>query len=154
MATSPGEKSFNIDIPEELYERLEEFIDTHNRPKKKQVGTAIIKLFLRLPEDVQVRLVNDIDNKEDFVSVLNSLIDARISAVMPSVQQVVDETAGTDDEEVAAMFEGIAKMLEQNKNGARILGPQASAGLAKMREALGKPQSTLNSENESNVERA
>lgn len=78
MARLPGEKNFAADIPDELFDQVEEFIDTHNRPKKKQVVSAMVKLFLRLPEDVQVRLVNDIDSKEDFVSIMNLLIDKRI----------------------------------------------------------------------------
>lgn len=116
MATSPGEKSFNIDIPEDLYNQVEDFIESHNRPKKKQVGTAMVRLFLRLPADVQVRLVNNIDQDEDLVSIVNLIVDRRMKENSVADDALAVETLIGDARGREIMHLATAHVAEQKRS--------------------------------------
>ncbi len=79
MAHKPGEKNFGGEIENPLFDKIETWISAHNNVKKKQLTTAMVELWLALPEEIQVHLLYKPVGSKDFVRIVREIVDERIA---------------------------------------------------------------------------
>ncbi len=80
MAHSPVEKNFGAEIDLELFDKLEDYISTIPKLKKKQLIMAMGNLWLSLPDNVRANLLYAPQNAVDFVSIVEEIVDRRMDA--------------------------------------------------------------------------
>ncbi|HRT85879.1 MAG TPA: hypothetical protein P5296_04645 [Anaerohalosphaeraceae bacterium] len=79
MAKLPGEKSFGAELPISLAERFAEQCDAMDCKKKTAIRAAI-KLWVELPADVRVKLLDQSLDGATFVELVQRIVDERIAA--------------------------------------------------------------------------
>ena len=103
MPRSPNERNLSADISSDLFNQVEDFLESHNKVTKRQFITAIVQLFLALPEQSQAMLLFCPPDSKNFRSVINSLTEGKVlSKRTDEVVEVLMEklSTGSDGDEI------------------------------------------------------
>ena len=90
MAHNPVEKNFGAEIDVGLYDQIEDYISTIPKLKKKQLVTAMVNLWLSLPDSIRANLLYAPQNAVNFVSIVEQIVDQRIEAGRKAARKLVE----------------------------------------------------------------
>lgn len=91
MSHLKTEKLLGAEVSSELCDRFDDYIASHNDGKKKQVVIVMAELWLSLPEEMQAMLLHAPAKSNNFISIIQKIVDERIQSVLPSAQSVVSK---------------------------------------------------------------
>lgn len=100
--------SLGAKVPYHLKEAFDELYEQHNRPQKGRMLCAMVKVFLRLPPDLQARLFSDPDASEGIEEVIQRLLDKALDERLGSKKE--PEPPRTLDEAMAAIRKAVSDL--------------------------------------------
>lgn len=123
--------SLGSKVPHELKEEFDSLYEQHNRPQKGRMLTAMVKTFLRLPYDLQARLLSNPEAEDSLETIVRQLVDKRIDERLPAAPQTLEEgiesvrraAAALPAMEMTDFIKVIEAVLRENKHKGHRFGP-------------------------------